>query len=68
MRMARYPLANCILFEREYKLGDPMPDGYLDRAAWARAQMKAGARQYRCPRCSLYHFTMAECKEPRDAE
>jgi hypothetical protein len=39
-----------------YKPGDPQPEGYLDRQEWARVQLKAGLRQRRCPRCSLWKF------------
>jgi len=40
----------------DYKVGDPMPDGYVDRQEWAEVQMKAGLKQEQCGGCSLWKF------------
>ena len=51
-----YPIVSCILFDRNFKAGDPEPPGYLDWHNWAKAQHKAGLRQKRCPCCSKWLF------------
>jgi hypothetical protein len=60
--MKHRPQFVCLLIMPEFKLSDPMPDGYLERSEWARTQMRAGRRQHHCKRCKLWHFTEAECK------
>lgn len=47
--MPKYPNVVCLLVGRDFKAGDPKPDGYLERIDWAKAQMKAGLQQRRCP-------------------
>lgn len=42
-----------------YKAGDPPceePEGYLNRAEWARVQLAAGLTQRQCPHCYLWNF------------
>jgi hypothetical protein len=36
------PRIVCLLLGREYKPGDPSPNGYTERIEWAKAQMAAG--------------------------
>ena len=40
----------------DYKVGDPQPDGYIDRQEWAAVQMKAGLKQEQCGWCSRWKF------------
>ncbi len=46
----------CLLNPGPFKPGDPMPDGYMARAEWARVQMRAGYRQTYCKRCERWEF------------
>lgn len=41
---------------RDFKAGDPRPEGYLEVHAWAEIQIKAGINQTECPRCKRWHF------------
>ena len=40
----------------DYKVGDPMPDGYIQRQEWAEVHLKAGLKQEQCDSCCLWHF------------
>ena len=40
----------------DYKVGDPMPHGYIDRQEWAAVQMKAGLKQEQCGWCCRWKF------------
>ena len=42
---------------RAYKVGDPIPHGYIDRQEWARVHMRAGIKQTLCQKCRKYFFT-----------
>ena len=47
-----------------YKVGDPMPDGYMDRFEWAEVHYKSGLRQKRCSFCGDLRFpTEPVCHE-----
>jgi len=50
--------------------GDPIPDGYTDRHEWAQVQLRAGDKQRRCRRCSLWHFHCEkhDCTPPAEEE
>ena len=39
-----------------YKVGDPMPDGYVQRQEWAQVHMNAGLKQEQCDTCGLWKF------------
>jgi hypothetical protein len=39
-----------------YRGGDPAPTGDLEWHEWARAQLRAGLRQSKCPKCGRYKF------------
>ena len=45
-----------ILEQRDYKPGDPAPEGYLAWHEWADTQHKAGLRQKECGRCGLWRY------------
>lgn len=50
---------------RTFKVGDPCPEGYLDRSAWADVHMKAKIKQAYCGECSRWRFvTEPPCCEP----
>ncbi len=40
----------------DYKVGDPMPDGYINRQEWADVHLNAGLKQEQCSSCCLWHF------------
>lgn len=40
----------------DYKVGDPMPDGYIQRQEWAAVHMKAGLKQEECSTCMRWQF------------
>ena len=46
----------CILIPGDYKRGDPVPEGYLEKQEWAQVQHQAGLRQRRCPECKRWRF------------
>ena len=46
----------CFDFTGTYKVGDPCPDGYMDREEWARVHLAAGLKQKVCCHCCLYCF------------
>jgi hypothetical protein len=56
----------CVLIVPEFKRGDPPPSGYLERAEWARVQLRAGLRQKRCPSCGLWRFPQEKCCRRRN--
>ncbi len=47
---------------RAFNVGDPQPEGYIDRVEWHKAQQRAGLRQALCG-CGLwlYPFQPHEC-------
>ena len=54
-----------ILEQRDYKPGDPAPEGYLAWHEWADTQHKAGLRQRHCGRCGRWQFPQ-ELSDKRD--
>lgn len=50
----------CLLAGRDYKPGDPPPDGYLAWHEWAEVQHKAGLRQRQCL-CGKWVFPQEAC-------
>lgn len=51
----------CLLIMPTFRAYDPPPSGYLQWHEWARAQIKAGLRQKRCPKCGLWRFPQEKC-------
>lgn len=51
----------CLLRSKQYKPGDPQPEGYLDRQDWARVQLRAGLKQRQCPVCGRWRFPQQKC-------
>lgn len=51
----------CLIVGKDYKPGDPKPDGYIERIEWARVQMAAGLRQTMCPKCGKWRFPQDRC-------
>jgi hypothetical protein len=51
----------CIRVVPVFKVGDPRPEGYVERAEWARVQMAAGRRQKRCSKCGRWVFPGEPC-------
>lgn len=41
---------------REFKPGDPAPEGYLEWHEWAEVQHEAGLRQKECGRCGKWWY------------
>lgn len=39
-----------------YKVGDPMPNGYIQRQEWAKVHLKSGLKQEQCDSCCLWRF------------
>ena len=46
----------CVDTTPSFKVGDPQPDGYLARQAWAQVHLDAGLKQKRCCQCSRWVF------------
>lgn len=44
-----------------FRPGDPAPGGYVERAEWAKEQLKAGLKQTRCEACGLWKFPQEPC-------
>lgn len=44
---------------RDYRPGDPEPEGYLEWHEWARVQVRAGIHQRNCRVCGLWQFPQA---------
>lgn len=40
----------------DFKVGDPCPDGYIDREEWAKVHLKAGLKQEECGMCMKWCF------------
>ena len=40
----------------DFRVGDPCPDGYVDRQEWFDVHLKAGLKQKRCEECGRYKF------------
>ena len=49
----------------EYKVGDPCPHGYNDRAEWNAVHAAAGLKQERCGVCSLWQWPHELASEKR---
>lgn len=45
-----------ILVAGTYKVGDPEPEGYIDRQEWAQVHLDAGLKQHQCGICCLWQF------------
>ena len=39
-----------------FKVGDPLPDGYTARAEWAQVHLDAGLKQEKCCMCCKWYF------------
>lgn len=46
----------CVCGGREFKVGDPPPEGYLEWHEWAMIQGEAGLKQRQCGMCGLWCF------------
>jgi hypothetical protein len=55
-----------LIVGRDYKPGDPAPDGYLAWHEWADVQAAAGLEQVQCETCRLWRFPQElPCCPPR---
>jgi hypothetical protein len=43
-----------ITAQKEYKVGDPAPEGYLEWHEWAEVHRKAGIKQVECCHCGKW--------------
>lgn len=54
-------MKGCIFIDivpepRDFPVGSPAPNGYMERHAWAKAQLAGGLRQRRCKACKRWRF------------